>query len=65
MMYAAPLAGVLSAVIIVTLIALDAWLEDCSFLGSGDGFRRLGFRMCILATDLNRVALQLFALIQC
>jgi len=44
MIYAAPLAGVLSAVIIVTLIALDAWLEDGSFLGSGDDFRRLGFR---------------------
>ena len=31
MIYAAPLAGVISAVIIVTLIALDAWLEDCYF----------------------------------
>ena len=35
MMYAAPLAGVLSAVIIVTLIALDAWLEDCSCWEAG------------------------------
>lgn len=39
MIYAAPLAGVLSAVIIVTLIALDAWLEDGSFLESGGDFR--------------------------
>lgn len=35
------------------------------FFGKRWWFQRMGFRTWILATDLNRVALQLFALIEC